>query len=148
MTFAPPAGWPRISSSLVYDEPKKAIDFLCKAFGFELKLLVEHDGIVAHSQLVMDGGLIMVGGPDEKSRAWRKSPHAVGGANTQALMVFVPDVEAHFAHAKKAGAKIVTEPKTNDYGEEYWADRSYECEDLEGHHWYFVQRIRDPKKQG
>jgi uncharacterized glyoxalase superfamily protein PhnB len=146
MTFTPPAGWPRISSSLVYDEPKKAIDFLCKAFGFELQLLVEHDGVVAHSQLVMDGGLVMVGGPDEKTRTWRKSPRAVGGANTQAIMVFVPDVEAHFEHAKKSGAKIVMEPRTNDYGEEYWSDRTYECEDLEGHHWYFVQRLRSPKK--
>jgi uncharacterized glyoxalase superfamily protein PhnB len=146
MTFAPPAGWPRISSSLVYDEPKKAIDFLCNAFGFELQLLVEHDGVVAHSQLVMDGGLIMVGDAKAAARPWRKSPLGVGGANTQSLMVFVPDVEAHFAHAKKSGAKIVTEPTTNDYGEEYWSDRTYECEDVEGHHWYFVQRIRSPRK--
>lgn len=148
MTFAPPAGWPLISSSLVYDEPKKAIDFLCKAFGFEVQLLVEHDGIVAHSQLVIGSGLIMVGDAKAESRPWRKSPRALGDANTQALMVFVPDVEAHFERSKKSGAKIVTEPTTNDYGEEYWSDRSYECEDLEGHHWYFVQRIRSPKKQG
>jgi uncharacterized glyoxalase superfamily protein PhnB len=147
MTFAPPAGWPRISSSLTYDEPKKAIDFLCKAFGFEVKLLIEDEkGGVAHSQLSVDGGLVMVAGAGERGRSWMKSPRAVGGANTQALMMFVPDVDAHFAHAKESGAKIVNEPSTRDHGEGYWVDRSYECEDLEGHHWYFVQRISTSKK--
>jgi uncharacterized glyoxalase superfamily protein PhnB len=36
--------------------------------------------------------------------------------------------------------------KTTDYGEEYWTDRGYEAEDLEGHHWWFVQRLRTPGK--
>ena len=30
----------------------------------------------------------------------------------------------------------------SDYGEEYWEDRTYECADLEGHRWWFCQRIR------
>src|SRR5689334_1929932 len=29
-----PPGWPRISSSLYYEDPKAAIEWLCKAFGF------------------------------------------------------------------------------------------------------------------
>ena len=35
--------------------------------------------------------------------------------------------------------------KTSDYGEEYWADRGYGCEDIGGHHWWFMQRLRDTK---
>jgi uncharacterized glyoxalase superfamily protein PhnB len=144
MAFAPPKGWPRISSSLTYEDPRKAIDFLCKAFGFEVQLLVDGEGgDVAHSQLVVEGGgLIMIGSGKGKMREWRKSPRAVGGANTQTLMMFVADVDAHFANAREVGAKIVSEPSTTDHGQDYWADRSYECEDLEGHHWYFVQRVR------
>ena len=30
-----PAGWPRISVSLFYDDALAAIDWLCRAFGFE-----------------------------------------------------------------------------------------------------------------
>jgi len=60
-------------------------------------------------------------------------------------MVFVDDVEAHFQRAKARGAKIVTEPKTSDYGEDYWTDRSYGAVDPEGHMWWFTQRLRDPK---
>jgi uncharacterized glyoxalase superfamily protein PhnB len=61
------------------------------------------------------------------------------------MMVFVDDVDAHCARARELGATIVAEPKSSDYGEDYWEDRSYEAVDLEGHHWWFCQRIRDPK---
>jgi len=30
----------------------------------------------------------------------------------------------------------------HDYGDDYWADRSYGCLDPEGHSWWFTQRIR------
>jgi uncharacterized glyoxalase superfamily protein PhnB len=59
-------------------------------------------------------------------------------------MVYVDDVEAHCARARAAGARILVGPQTTDYGEEYWTDRGYEAEDLEGHHWWFYQRLRDP----
>jgi len=65
------------------------------------------------------------------------------------MMVYVDDVEAHCAQARAAGARIVSEPAITDYGEDYWTDRGYECEDLEGHHWWFYQRLRNPKpKEG
>ena len=57
-------------------------------------------------------------------------------------MVFVDDVEAHCVRARNAGAKIVSEPKTSDYGAEYWIDRTYEAKDVEGHHWWFCQRLK------
>ena len=48
-----PKGWPRISSSLVYREAGKAIDWLCTAFGFEVQLKVEGEGgIIHHSELI------------------------------------------------------------------------------------------------
>ena len=56
----------------------------------------------------------------------------------------VDDVEAHCAQARAAGARITDEPQVHDYGEDYWADRSYGCHDLEGHHWWFTQRLRSP----
>jgi uncharacterized glyoxalase superfamily protein PhnB len=142
---ASPSGWPRISSALFYDEPARAIDWLCRAFGFEVRLKVEgEDGSIEHSELLLGEGVVMVA--DSKKRApHRRSPRALDGANTQSLMAYIDDVEAHCARARAAGAKVVTEPKTTDYGEEYWEDRGYEVEDLEGHHWYFSQRLRSPK---
>ena len=66
---APPKGWPRISSSLYYDDALAAIEWLCRAFGFESKLVVEHDGMVAHSQLTFGDGLVMVGSAGGARRA-------------------------------------------------------------------------------
>ena len=54
----------------------------------------------------------------------------------------VDDADAHCERARAAGAVIATEPATQDYGEGYWADRGYEARDLEGHHWWFMQRLR------
>ena len=90
----------------------------------------------------------MVGGERTGSASrWgvdMRSPRAAG-CNTQGLMVFVDDVDAHCAQARAAGARIVDEPSVHDYGEEYWADRAYGAVDPEGHLWWFVQRLRGPK---
>jgi len=143
-----PPGWPRISTSLYYEGASKAIDWLCDAFGFELRLKVEGEGgRIEHSELVYGEGVVMVGevGSASTKYPFRRSPSQVGGANTQNMMVYVDDVEAHCENARAHGATIVSEPKTTDYGEDYWTDRGYECEDLGGHHWWFYQRLRDPK---
>ena len=48
-----PADWPRISSSVFYDDAGAAIDWLCRAFGFEVRLKVEGEGgRIEHSELV------------------------------------------------------------------------------------------------
>lgn len=146
-----PAGWPRVSVALYYQNAALAIDWLCRAFGFEVRLKIEGEGgRIEHSELVFGGGLIMVGEEGSKSGrpdgAHRKSPRSAGGANTQNIMVFVDDADAHCARARAAGAKITSEPKTTDYGEDYWTDRTYEAEDLDGHRWWFCQRLSEDKK--
>lgn len=144
-----PPDWPRISASVYYEDASKAIDWLCKAFGFEVQIKVEGEGgRIEHSELIYGGGLIMVSSPKDKTDkfSYMRSPKQVGGGNTQNLFVYVDDVEAHCAQARAAGAKISVEPKTTDYGEEHWSDRSYQCEDIDGHHWWFAQRLRSAKK--
>src|SRR5262249_24490376 len=138
-----PPGWPRISSSLYYDDASAAIEWLCRAFGFEVQLKVVGDGgRIEHSELVFGGGLVMVSESAKSERfPYRRSPTQIAGANTQNMMIYVDDVEAHCRRAREAGAEIVREPETHDYGEEYWSDRGYECKDLGGHHWWFFQRL-------
>jgi uncharacterized glyoxalase superfamily protein PhnB len=137
----PPAGWPRISSALFYDDAAAAIEWLEKAFGFTTRLRVEDGaGAIVHSELELDGGVVMVA----SARDGKQSPRSLGGANTQALCIYVDDVDAHCERARANGASIVSEPTDKDYGEEYWADRGYEALDCEGHTWWFTQRLRNP----
>lgn len=141
---APPEGWPRISSAVYYEDAAKAIDWLSQAFGFEVRLKVEGEGgRIEHSELEFGEGLIMVGSTGGRpDRTFCKSPRLLGGANTQGLCLCVDDVDAHCARARAAGADITMEPEVHDYGEEYWADRVYEAVDPEGHHWFFMERVR------
>jgi uncharacterized glyoxalase superfamily protein PhnB len=135
----PPAGWPRISSALFYEDAGAAIEWLEKAFGFTTRLEVEDGaGGIVHSELELgDGeGLVMVASAGEA----RRSPRSLGGANTQSLFVYVDDVDAHFARARAGGAQIVSEPSNRDYDD--WEDRTYETLDCEGHRWWFGQRVR------
>jgi uncharacterized glyoxalase superfamily protein PhnB len=141
-----PPGWPRISSGLYYRDPARMIDWLCAAFGFTVQIkVVEPDGSIAHSELTYGDGLIMVGGerfgPATRFATEMRSP-ASAGCNTQGLMLYVDDVDAHCAQARAAGAHIVDEPSLHDYGDEYWADRSYGAIDPEGHLWWFAERVR------
>lgn len=126
------------------------IDWLCDAFGFEVRLKVEDDkGGIVHSELTYGEGLVMVGPErdDERSKKWGVkflSPITAGG-NTQSLMIYVDDLDAHCEQARKAGAAIVDEPTVHDYGDDYWADRSYGAVDPEGHIWWISQRLRSGK---
>ena len=146
----PPRDWPRLSSSVFYQDAQAAIDWLCRAFGFAVRLKVEGEGgRIEHSELTYGEGLIMVGqeGGSSTERPWKalmRSPRSVDGANTQCLMLFVDDADAHCAYARQHGARIVEEPATHDYGDDYWADRSYGALDPEGHLWWITQRVRDP----
>lgn len=146
-----PAGWPRLSTALFYRNPGAAIDWLCRAFGLSVRLRVDGpDGSIVHSELTYGEALFMVGGtgrsdPGRESYQPRlKSPLDLQGANTQTNCLFVDDVDAHCAQARSQGAVIFREPHTDDYGPDYWCDRSYGAEDLEGHLWWFLQRVRDP----
>jgi uncharacterized glyoxalase superfamily protein PhnB len=144
-----PAGWPRISSALYYDDAETAIDWLCNAFGFMVRLKVAgEDGSIVHCELEYGNGLVMIGQTgreDEGKGAWQPrqaSPLAIERRNTQSLCLYVDDVDAHCERARAAGAEIFSAPDTTDYGAKYWTDRSYGAVDPEGHMWWFMQRLR------
>lgn len=140
-----PPGWPRFTPAVFYDDAAAMIDWLCEAFGFGIRLkVVGEDGRVEHSELEYGDGLIMVGqARDAAERFGAKfvSPQTAGG-NTQNLMLYVDDLDAHCARARRAGARIVQEPAEHDYGDDYWVDRSYGALDPEGHLWWVSQRVR------
>jgi uncharacterized glyoxalase superfamily protein PhnB len=144
-----PPGWPRLSSALYCENAREAIAWYCRAFGFTVEIVVDApDGSVMHSELRYGEAIVMIseGGAGREVRfgAPLRSPRAAGGANTQSLFLYVDDVDAHCAQARAAGACVTYELTDNDYGADYWCDRSYGCVDPEGHLWWFSQRLRNP----
>jgi uncharacterized glyoxalase superfamily protein PhnB len=67
-----------------------------------------------------------------------EAPPSKLGFGTQSLTIFVEDVDAHYARANAAGARILEEPHETVYGE-----YQYGAEDLDGHHWLFSRHARD-----
>ncbi len=122
-----------IIPALQYQDAPAAIDFLCRAFGFEKKAVYQGEGgSVDHAQLTLGNGMVMLGSvKDTDYGRMLVRPRQVGGV-TMSVYVIVEDPDAHFARAKAAGAEIVLEPVTQDYG-----GRDYTCKDPEGHVWTF-----------
>jgi uncharacterized glyoxalase superfamily protein PhnB len=148
-----PENFPRLTSAVIYQDAATAIDWLCDAFGFELRLKVEgDDGQILHSELTYGDGVIMVAQESREAprHAWQTnlvSPRSTGGKSTQSLMLYVDDADAHCAHARSRGATIAEEPTTSDYGDDHPSDRGYCAIDPEGHFWWITQRLRSPAKQ-
>jgi PhnB protein len=119
----------RISPYLLYEDGAAAIDFLTNAFGFEEVMRMEDDkGDVNHAELRLGEDTVMLGDPGDDYRNPRNADHS-----TALVHVYVDDVDAHFEHAKAAGAEIVIEPTDQEYG-----DRRYDAKDPEGHFWSFA----------
>ncbi|HEV7489565.1 MAG TPA: VOC family protein [Rhodanobacteraceae bacterium] len=124
-----------IIPSLRYDDALVAIDWLCRAFGFEKQAVYADDkGIVQHAQLVFGNGMIMLGSTGNPG-PWNEriaQPRSISGRETQCPYVIVADCDAHYARAKAAGAEIVDELEVKDYG-----GSGYSARDPEGHLWSF-----------
>jgi uncharacterized glyoxalase superfamily protein PhnB len=119
-----------IHPCLTYEDAPAAIAWLCQAFGFTRRLVVPaDDGSVVHSELTLGTGVIMVSSPKPGSE--RFGPRHPRGGPTS-LSVYVADPDAHHRRAVAAGARIVQQPKDEEYGA-----RGYAAEDPEGHRWYF-----------
>jgi len=124
---APPA---TVTPVLVYPDVRAAVTWLETAFGFEERVRV---GEAHRAQLRVgeDGALIIA-----DVRGQQVAPGA--GSVTHLIKVRVPDVDAAFTRACDAGARVMDEPASHEYGE-----RSCMLEDLAGHRWELTQTVRD-----
>ena len=124
----------KVIPTMRYRDAPAAIDWLCRAFGFESRLVVpDENGGVAHAQLVFGNGMIMLGSArDDEYGKLVRPPRDAGGVSTGSPYVIVDDVDAHYARAVAAGARIVLDIEDKDYG-----GRGYTCRDPEGHVWSF-----------
>ena len=128
---------PAIIPSLVYADAPRAIDFLCRAFGFDRVMVIEEDGQpdkVAHAQLNLAGNIIMLNSSTTEMRERYKiaAPGETGGVVSGGIYVTLDDPDAHHARASAAGADIVAPPSDKPYG-----GRGYDARDPEGHFWSF-----------
>jgi uncharacterized glyoxalase superfamily protein PhnB len=121
----------RIFPMLAYNDAPAAIDFLRSAFGFEERSRMSMpDGTIGHAEVVLGGNVVML------ATTWKAggmaSPQDLPAMPSQ-LYCEVDDVDAHYRHARDAGAVVVAEPEDQPYG-----CRVYRAMDPEGHRWLFA----------
>ncbi len=134
MPANPPENMPRITPYILYEDVGAALDWLTKAFGFsERSRMAAPDGTVNHAEMELSDGVIMMGHPGPDYQNPKRHGHV-----SLLINVYVDDVDKHFEQAQAAGAKILDEPEDQFYG-----DRRYAVEDLEGHRWNFATHVRD-----
>ncbi|MBX3284180.1 MAG: VOC family protein [Actinobacteria bacterium] len=131
---------PTFTVAATYRDPKAALDWLGRAFGFEVTMAIDgpdDDPTMCHYEMAIEGrGRIMVGG---EWAEWTRSPASIGGVNTQTAHVeLTGGLDAHCERARAEGASIAAEPADQFYG-----DRTYRAVDLEGHVWTFAARVRE-----
>ena len=119
---------------LRYRNAPAMIEWLCRVFGFEKQLVVPGpEGVVLHSQLTFGNGMIMIGSVASGTAASNllKQPDEIGGAETQASYLLVTDIEAIYARAQAAGARMLIELEDKGFG-----GKGFCCADPEGHIWH------------
>ena len=118
---------------LTYRDAPAAVEFLCRAFGFAKKMVVPGaDNTIAHAELTRGNAMVMLGSTKDTDYGRLVKPPREAGISTQSIYLVVADADAHHARAKAAGAEIVIDLVTQDYG-----GRDYTCRDPEGHIWTF-----------
>ena len=127
----------KIIPGLRYRDAPAAIEWLCRAFGFEQHLVVPgEEGTIAHAQLVLGDDMIMLGSSNSHGgNAFDESvrpPAELGGRCSQAIYIVVEDADTHWSQAQAAGAESVLPVVDQPYG-----GRGYTCRDLEGNIWSF-----------
>ena len=132
MSYAKPCR-SSIIPGLRYRKAPEAIEWLCRAFGFEKQVVFANpDGSIAHAQLTFGNGMIMVGSVSNSGAysALLRQPEEIGKAETQAPSLIVNDCDAVYKMAKAAGAEMVMDIADMPQG-----GRAFTCRDPEGHLW-------------
>ena len=143
-----PAGWPRITSALFYTDARASIDWLCRAFGFEVRLLVEGEGgSIEHCEALLRrsnhhgrpaGPRDAAGGPPhgEPALDWRRQyPASVGLRRRRRRPLH---------QGPRRGRRDLPRAGDERLRLGYAMDRTYGALDPDGHLWFFMQRLRDP----
>jgi len=134
--------YPAVIPMIAYEHGPAAMDWLIKAFGSRERDRRVKDGRLTHGELDTGGGVVMLATPSlhyrgpkrhreecEVARSWHDVPYIIDG-----VLVYVDDIDAHFARARAAGATILSPVEQGGDG------KRYRAEDIEGHRWMFMER--------
>ena len=130
-----PEGYHTVTSYLMVDDAARALDFYRDAFGAEELFRLPMGDKIGHAEIMIGDTHLMLA--DEFPGMGALGPNKRGGP-TASFMIYVPDADAAYEQAVKAGAKA-DRPVTN----EFWGDRIGSVIDPFGHKWSLATHVED-----
>ena len=124
-----PDGYHTVTPYLVVDGADKIIRFMQEAFGAKpvFEPMMRPDGKVMHAEFRIGDSVLMISDASERAQA-----------TSAMLHVYVPNVDAVYQKALKAGATSLSEPADQFYG-----DRSGGVKDPAGNTWHIGTHVED-----
>jgi len=119
--------------SMRYRDAHAVIEWLVRVLGFHKQAVYDGpEGTVAHAQLTLGRGMVMLGSASNSSPypQFYAVPEEIDGRVTSPIYIVVPDCGPVYANAQAAGAEIVQELRTMDYG-----GKGFTVRDPEGYLW-------------
>lgn len=130
-----PDGYHTVTAYLMVDDAAKALDFYRDAFGAEELYRLPMGDKIGHAEIMIGDTHLMLA--DEFPDLDALGPNKRGGA-TASFMIYVPDADAAYDKAVKAGAKA-DRPLKN----EFWGDRIGTVVDPFGHKWSLATHLEE-----
>jgi len=139
MTKPIPDGFHTVTPHLSIRDCDKALSFYEKAFGAEiLARSPGPNGKLMHALFKIGDSLLMAADEHpEMGESHLKSPAALGGTSIL-LNIYVPDTDAAYERAIKAGATARMPPT-----DMFWGDRYSQVRDPFGHSWAIATHKED-----
>ncbi|MCP3722150.1 VOC family protein [Paraburkholderia sp. CNPSo 3272] len=136
MTAPRPAGVPWLTPYLTVRDARASMDFYRAALGFAVRDSVEDDGAVMHVEMTYHDQLIVMFAPEGAFGSTAHTPKSAQTVAPQSFYLYVDDVDAVYARALEAGAKSLSEPQ-----DQFWGDRFAQIEDLDGYRWALARHL-------
>ena len=130
-----PDGYHTVTAYLMVDDAARALDFYREAFGAEELYRLPMGDKIGHAEIMIGDTHLMLA--DEFPDMNALGPNKRGGA-TASFMIYVPDADAAYDKAVKAGAKA-DRPLKN----EFWGDRIGTVVDPFGHKWSLATHLEE-----
>ena len=124
-----PEGYHTVTPYLVVDGAEKVVKFMKEAFGAQpvFEPMMRPDGKVMHAEFKIGNSIVMLADSSERAQA-----------TSTMLYLYVPNVDAVYQKAIKAGGTSLMEPADQFYG-----DRSGGVKDPAGNRWHIGTHIEN-----
>ncbi|HKD78381.1 MAG TPA: VOC family protein [Candidatus Angelobacter sp.] len=127
-----PEGYQTVIPYIHANNARKLISFLKEAFDAqEIAVYPRPDGTIGHAALRVGDSVVELA---DAGAEWPAMPCA--------MQVYVPDTDAAYQRALKAGATSLSAPVTQFYG-----DRSANVRDMCGNNWYIATQVEALSKE-